>query len=67
MNPGEVFRATAKKDAKFIEWNVVEGLFTELEKIKMMVLPDGEKVTAEITNNVKSCMFFSCVPKWWGV
>jgi transposase len=27
MNPGEVFRATAKKDAKFIEWKVVDGKF----------------------------------------
>ena len=27
MNPGEVFRATAKKDAKFIEWDVVDGKF----------------------------------------
>ena len=25
MNPGEVFRATAKRDAKFIEWNAVDG------------------------------------------
>jgi transposase len=27
MNPGEVFRATAKKDAKFIEWKAVGGKF----------------------------------------
>ena len=27
MNPGEVFRATAKRDAKFIEWNAVDGKF----------------------------------------
>ena len=27
----------------------VEGLFTELEKIKTLVLPDGEKITTEIT------------------
>lgn len=27
MNPGEVFRATAKKDAKFIEWKAVDGKF----------------------------------------
>lgn len=27
MNPGEVFRATAKRDAKFIEWKVVDGKF----------------------------------------
>ena len=27
MDPGEVFRATAKRDAKFIEWNAVDGKF----------------------------------------
>jgi transposase len=27
MNPGEVFRATAKRDAKFIEWKAVNGRF----------------------------------------
>ena len=27
MNPGEVFRATAKRDAKFIEWNAIDGRF----------------------------------------
>ena len=27
MNPGEVFRATAKRDAKFIEWTAVDGKF----------------------------------------
>ncbi|OPY53003.1 MAG: Transposase DDE domain protein [Methanosaeta sp. PtaU1.Bin112] len=27
LNPGEVFRATAKKDAKFIEWKAVDGKF----------------------------------------
>lgn len=27
MNPGEVFRAAAKKDAKFIEWNAIDGRF----------------------------------------
>ena len=27
MNPGEFFRTTAKKDAKFIEWKVVDGKF----------------------------------------
>ena len=26
----------------------VEGLLTELEKIKLMILPDGEKITTEI-------------------
>jgi transposase len=27
MNPGEVFRETAKRDAKFIEWKAVNGRF----------------------------------------
>ena len=27
MNPGEVFRATAKRDAKFIEWKAIDGRF----------------------------------------
>jgi transposase len=27
MNPGEVFRATAKRDAKFIEWSAIDGRF----------------------------------------
>ncbi|HQF16599.1 MAG TPA: hypothetical protein PLI05_05975 [Methanotrichaceae archaeon] len=27
MNPEEVFRATAKKDAKFIEWKAADGKF----------------------------------------
>jgi transposase len=27
MNPGEVFRETAKRDAKFIEWKAVDGKF----------------------------------------
>jgi transposase len=27
MNPGEVFRETAKRDAKFIEWKVSDGRF----------------------------------------
>jgi hypothetical protein len=31
----------------------VEGLFTELEKIKVMILPDGEKATTEISK--KQC------------
>lgn len=27
MNPGEIFRETAKKDARFIEWKAVDGRF----------------------------------------
>ncbi len=36
-------------DAELNKRYAVEGLLTELEKIKIMVLPDGEKITAEIT------------------
>jgi hypothetical protein len=34
----------------------VEGLFTELEKIKIMVLPDGEKITTEITKKQREIL-----------
>jgi transposase len=27
MNPGEVFRETAKRDARFIEWRIIDGKF----------------------------------------
>ncbi len=27
MNPGEVFREIARKDARFIEWRTVDGKF----------------------------------------
>jgi hypothetical protein len=36
-------------DAKLNKRYSMEGLLTELEKIKIMVLLDGEKVTTEIT------------------
>jgi hypothetical protein len=34
----------------------VEGLFTELEKIKIMILPDGEKVTTEISKRQREIL-----------
>jgi len=34
----------------------VEGLITELEKIKMMILPDGEKITTEITKKQREIL-----------
>jgi transposase len=34
----------------------VDGLFTELEKIKVMILPDGEKITTEITKKQREIL-----------
>jgi len=34
----------------------VEGLITELEKIKIAVLPDGRKVTTEITKKQREIL-----------
>jgi transposase len=34
----------------------VEGLLTELEKIKLMILPDGEKITTEITKKQREIL-----------
>jgi len=34
----------------------VDGLFTELEKIKIMILPDGEKITTEITKKQREIL-----------
>ena len=34
----------------------VEGLFTELEKVKLMILPDGEKITTEITKKQREIL-----------
>ena len=34
----------------------VEGLLTELEKIKIMILPDGEKITTEITKKQREIL-----------
>ncbi|VVB63438.1 Uncharacterised protein [uncultured archaeon] len=34
----------------------VEGMLTELEKIKMMILPDGERITTEITKKQREIL-----------
>ena len=34
----------------------VEGLMTELEKIKVLILPDGQKITTEITKKQREIM-----------
>lgn len=44
------------RDAKLNKRYSVEGLFTELEKIKLMVLPDGEKITTEISKSQREIL-----------
>jgi hypothetical protein len=34
----------------------VEGLLTELEKIKVLILPDGQKITTEITKKQREIL-----------
>ena len=34
----------------------MEGLLTELEKIKIMIVPDGEKVVIEITKKQREIL-----------
>ncbi|HQJ61722.1 MAG TPA: hypothetical protein PLD72_00190 [Methanothrix soehngenii] len=43
-------------DAELNKRYSVQGLITELEKIKIMVLTDGEKVTTEITKKQREIM-----------
>ena len=43
-------------DAELNKRYSVEGLLTELEKIKIMVLPDGEKVATEITKKQREIL-----------
>lgn len=43
-------------DAKLNKKYSIEGLFTELEKIKILVLPNGEKITTEITKKQREIM-----------
>jgi len=43
-------------DAELNKRYSVEGLLTELEKIKIMVLPDGEKVITEITKKQREIL-----------
>lgn len=45
----------------------VEGLLTELEKIKVMILPDGQRITTNIQrDSAKSLGPSICVPKMEG-
>jgi len=54
-------------DAELNKRYSVQGLITELEKIKIMVLTDGERSQLRsLRNNAKSWMHFICVPKGWG-
>ena len=43
-------------DAELNKRYSVEGLLTELEKIKIMVLPDGGKVVTEITKKQREIL-----------
>jgi transposase len=43
-------------DAELNKRYSVEGLLTELEKIKIMILPDGEKITTEITKKQREIL-----------
>jgi hypothetical protein len=40
-------------DALLLKRYSVEGMITELKKIKLMILPVGQRITTEI-----------CMPKW---
>ncbi|MDF0590853.1 hypothetical protein P0O15_06685 [Methanotrichaceae archaeon Mx] len=54
-------------DAELNKRYSIEGLLTWLEKIKIMVWPNGEKMTLRYPrNSAKSWMLFICVPKRWG-
>ena len=43
-------------DAELNKKYSVEGLYSELEKIKMMILPDGEKITTEVTKKQREIL-----------
>ena len=43
-------------DAQLNKRYSVEGLLTELEKIKVMILPDGEKIITEITKKQREIL-----------
>ena len=43
-------------DAELSKRYSVDGLITELEKIKIMILPDGEKVVTEITKKQREIL-----------
>ncbi len=43
-------------DAELNKRYSVEGVLTELEKIKIMVLPNGEKIVTEITRKQREIL-----------
>ncbi len=43
-------------DARLLRRYSVEGLITELEKIKVMILPDGQMITTEITKKQRKIL-----------
>ena len=43
-------------DAQLLKRYSAEGLLTELEKIKVMILPDGQKITTEITKKQREIL-----------
>ncbi|MDF0590815.1 IS1634 family transposase, partial [Methanotrichaceae archaeon Mx] len=43
-------------DAELNKRYSVEGLLTELEKIKIMILPNGEKMTTEISKKQREIL-----------
>ena len=49
-------RESNKIDVELNKRYSVEGLLNELEKIKIMILPDGEKITTEITKKQREIL-----------
>ena len=43
-------------DAQLLKRYSVEGMLMELEKIKVMILPDGQKITTEITKKQREIL-----------
>ena len=60
MNPGEVFRATAKRDAKFIDWKAVDGRFRGLPQEKCR-LP-GHKQNGKVHSALSRRVFLGRMP-----
>ena len=55
MNLQQLWHVTVI-DAELNKRYSVEGLLTELEKIKIMILPDEEKITTEITKKQREIL-----------
>ena len=51
-----ILRMKLMNDAELNKKYSVEGLLTELEKIKVMILPDGEKILIEITKKQREIL-----------